>query len=54
MVTPGAAGTPIHVVVSNEMGSLQGTVKLNGDPNTCWIYFNSYECRRTDGVYNAQ
>jgi hypothetical protein len=38
VVAPGAAGTPIRVVVSNEMGSLQGTVKLNGDPSTCWIY----------------
>jgi hypothetical protein len=38
VVAPGAAGTPIRVVASNEMGGLQGTVKLNGDPNACWIY----------------
>jgi len=38
VVAPGAAGTPIRVVVSNEMGSLQGSVKLSGDPSACWIY----------------
>jgi hypothetical protein len=38
VVAPGAAGTPIRVVVSNEMGSLQGSVKLNGDPGAFWIY----------------
>ncbi|WP_433972809.1 carboxypeptidase-like regulatory domain-containing protein [Tunturiibacter lichenicola] len=38
VVAPGAAGTPIRVVVSNEMGGLQGEVKLKGDPSACWIY----------------
>ena len=38
VVSPGAAGTPIRVVVSNEMGSLQGSVKLNGDPSASWVY----------------
>jgi hypothetical protein len=38
VVAPGAAGTPIRVVVSNEMGSLQGSVKLNGDPSASWVY----------------
>jgi hypothetical protein len=38
VVAPGAAGTPIRVLVSNEMGGLQGTVKLNGDPCACWTY----------------
>jgi hypothetical protein len=38
VVAPGAAGTPIRVLVSNEMGGLQGTVKLKGDPSACWIY----------------
>ncbi len=38
VVAPGAAGTPIRVVVSNEMGGLQGAVKLKDDPSACWIY----------------
>jgi hypothetical protein len=38
VVAPGAAGTPIRLLVSNEMGALQGTVKLNGDPSACWVY----------------
>jgi hypothetical protein len=38
VVAPGAAGTPIRVLVSNEMGGLQGTAKLKGDPSACWIY----------------
>lgn len=38
VVAPGAAGTPIRIVVSDEMGGLQGTVKLNGDPSACWVY----------------
>ncbi len=38
VVAPGAAGTPIRIVVSNEMGGLQGTVKLNGDLSACWVY----------------
>jgi len=37
-VVPGAAGTPIRVVVSNQTASLQGTVDLNGSPAQCWIY----------------
>jgi hypothetical protein len=37
-VAPGAGGTPIRVTVSNQTGSLQGTVKLNGTPAACWIY----------------
>jgi hypothetical protein len=38
VVVPGSAGTPIRVVVSNQTGSLQGTVDLNGVGAACWIY----------------
>jgi len=38
VVAPGAAGTPVRLVVSNETGSLQGTVNLNGSPAACWVY----------------
>jgi hypothetical protein len=38
VVVPGAAGTPIRVVVSNQTGSLQGTVDLNGSPSQAWVY----------------
>jgi hypothetical protein len=38
VVVPGAAGTPVRVVVSNQTGSLQGTVNLNGSPAACWVY----------------
>ncbi len=38
VVVPGAAGTPIRVVVSNQTGSLQGTVNLNGVGGASWIY----------------
>jgi hypothetical protein len=41
VVAPGAAGTPIRLVVSNQTGSLQGTVNLNGSPAGCWIYLIS-------------
>jgi hypothetical protein len=37
-VVPGAAGTPIRIVVSNQMGGLQGTVSLNGNPAPTWVY----------------
>jgi hypothetical protein len=38
VVVPGAAGTPIRVVVSNQTAALQGTVDLNGSPAACWVY----------------
>lgn len=38
VVVPGASGTPIRIVVSNQTGSLQGTVNLNGSPSACWVY----------------
>jgi hypothetical protein len=41
VVAPGAAGTPIRLVVSNQTGSLQGTVNLNGNPTACWVYLIS-------------
>lgn len=38
VVAPGSAGAPIRVTVSNQTGALQGTVKLNGVPSSCWVY----------------
>jgi hypothetical protein len=38
VVAPGAGGTPLRVTISNQTGSLQGTVKLNGTPGNCWVY----------------
>jgi hypothetical protein len=38
VVGPGAAGSPIRVVVSNQTGGLQGTVNLNGSPAACSVY----------------
>jgi hypothetical protein len=38
IVVPGSGGAPLRVVVSNQTGSLQGTVKLNSTPNSCWVY----------------
>lgn len=38
IVAPGAAGAPIRVTVSNQSGSLQGTVKVSGNPGASWIY----------------
>jgi hypothetical protein len=38
VVVPGAAGAPIRIVVSNQMGSLQGTVNLHGVPGQSWVY----------------
>jgi hypothetical protein len=38
VVAPGAAGTPIRIVVSDESGSLEGAVNLNGSPAACWVY----------------
>ncbi len=41
VVGPGAAGSPIRVVVSNQTGALQGTVNLHGSPAVCWVYLIS-------------
>jgi hypothetical protein len=38
VVPPGSSGTPMRVTISNQMGSLTGTVKLKGVPSSCWIY----------------
>ena len=38
VVAPGASGTPIRVAVSNQTGSLQGAVHLNGNPVAGWVY----------------
>ena len=38
VVGPGAGGGPIRVTVSNQSGSLQGAVSLNGVPAVCWVY----------------
>jgi hypothetical protein len=38
VVAPGASGIPIRITVSSETGSLQGTVKLNGNTAAAWVY----------------
>jgi hypothetical protein len=38
VVAPGSSGIPIRITVSSETGSLQGTVKLNGNPVAAWVY----------------
>jgi hypothetical protein len=38
VVAPGAAGAPIRVTVSDQTGSLQGAVLVNGSSGACWIY----------------
>jgi hypothetical protein len=38
VVASGGAGTPIRLVVSNQTGSLQGTVNLGGSAASCWVY----------------
>lgn len=37
-VGPGNASTPIVVTVSNQTGTLNGTVSVNGTPGSGWIY----------------
>ena len=46
-VDAGSGGMPIRVTVSDRIGSLQGTVSLNGQPAACWIYL-------VDGSPSAQ
>lgn len=38
VISSGSTPSPISLVVSNQMGSLQGTVKLAGSPGSCWLY----------------
>jgi len=38
-VASGGAGAPIHLVVSNQTGSLSSDLTLNGSPaGSCWVY----------------
>jgi Carboxypeptidase regulatory-like domain len=37
-VGPGGSASPIQVTVSNQTGSLQGTLTLNGRPASAWVY----------------
>jgi hypothetical protein len=41
VVAAGASSATIHLVVSNQTGSLQGAVKLNGQPASSWVYLIS-------------
>lgn len=41
VVAAGASSATIHLVVTNQMGSLQGTVKLSGQPASSWVYLIS-------------
>lgn len=38
VISPGSSPSPITIVVSNQTGSVQGTVKLSGSPCACWVY----------------
>jgi hypothetical protein len=38
VVAQGSGSSPIVLMVSNQTGSLQGTVKLNGVPAGAWVY----------------
>lgn len=38
VISPGSSPSPITLVVSNQMGSVQGTVKLSGVSSACWVY----------------
>ncbi len=38
VISPGSSGTPIRITVSNQTSALQGTLRLNGKPATCWLY----------------
>ncbi len=54
VVVPGAAGSPIRIVVSNQTGSLQGTVNVNGVPSQAWGLSHSNRPERTVRHYGAQ
>lgn len=34
----GSSGTPIRITVSNQTSALQGTLRVNGKPASCWLY----------------
>jgi hypothetical protein len=38
IVGPSVGATPVRIVVSNQTGSLTGSVKLSNFPAACWIY----------------
>jgi hypothetical protein len=38
VVAPSSGDMPVSVTVSNQTGSLKGTVRLNGILSACWIY----------------
>lgn len=38
VISPGSSPSPITLIVSNQMGSVQGTVKLAGSPANCWLF----------------
>jgi hypothetical protein len=40
-VAAGSSSATIHLVVTNQTGGLQGSVKLNGQPVSAWIYLIS-------------
>jgi hypothetical protein len=41
VVAAGTSSATIHLVVTNQTGSLQGAVKLNGQPVSSWVYLIS-------------
>ncbi len=41
IISAGSSPSPITLVVSNQTGALQGTVKLSGTPTACWVYLVS-------------
>jgi hypothetical protein len=38
VVTAGAGSAPIVLTVSNQLGTVSGTVKVNGTPQAAWVY----------------
>lgn len=38
VISPATSASPITLIVSNQTGALQGTVRLAGTPAACWIY----------------
>ena len=54
VVAAGASSATIHLVVTNQTGSLQGTVKLNGQPVGSWIYLISTTPSLTPVMMNVR
>ncbi len=38
VISTSSSPSPITLIISNQTGSLQGTVKISGAPSACWIY----------------